>query len=64
MDTLEVNKLMKDFVLSKQSRVILFGHINFNVGDNQGRRLRGNRGIVPLKYLGGGDRDAFILLNV
>jgi len=28
MDTLDVNKLMKDFVLSKQSRVILFGHID------------------------------------
>jgi len=26
MDTLDVNKLMKDFVLSKQSRTILFGH--------------------------------------
>jgi len=26
--TLEVNKPMKDFVLSKQSRVILFGHID------------------------------------
>jgi len=28
MDTLDVNKLMKDLVLSKQSRVILFGHID------------------------------------
>jgi len=28
MDTLDVNKLMKDFVLSKHSRVFLFGHID------------------------------------
>ena len=27
MDTLDVNKLMKDFVLSKHARVIFFGHI-------------------------------------
>jgi len=27
MDTLDVNKLMKDFVVSKHGRVILFGHI-------------------------------------
>jgi len=34
--------------------------INFNVGDSQGRRLRGTGGIVPLKYLGGGDGGAFM----
>jgi len=28
MATLDVNKLMKDFALSNQSRVILFGHID------------------------------------
>jgi len=27
MDTLDINKLMKDFILSKHARVILFGHI-------------------------------------
>ena len=30
----------------------------------QGRKLRGDRRIVPLKYLGGGDGVAFIPANV
>jgi len=33
---------------------------NPNPNSNQGRRLRGTGGIVPLKYLGGGDEGAFI----
>jgi len=34
--------------------------INFNVGDNQGWRLREGQGDRPLKYLGGGNGVAFI----
>jgi len=33
---------------------------NIRESANQGRRLRGDRGIVPLKKLGGGDGGAFI----
>jgi len=33
---------------------------NIDIFEVQGRRLRGTGGIVPLKYLGGGDGGAFI----
>jgi len=59
MDTLDVNKLMKDFALSKQSRVIVWNVLATE--RLQGRRLRrGQGGSSPSNILGGEDGVAFI----
>jgi len=34
--------------------------LNYNTPYKQGRRLREDREVVPLKKVGGGDRSAFI----